>query len=118
MEQKKVEYHARLRHLMDTYVHRVYDCTEHFPKSELFGLTSQFRRSSLSIILNYIEGYARRQKGNMRNFFEISYGSLQESKYLISFSHKRGLLTDNEAKELNALAEEIGRMLWATLVRL
>lgn len=118
MEKGKVDFHGKLRSLMDTYVHKVYDYTEHFPKSELFGLTSQFRRSSLSIILNYIKGYARQRKAVLKNFLEISYGSLEEIKYLIGFSHKRKLLTDPEQKELHNLAEEIARMLWGTLTHL
>ncbi len=43
---------------MDEYVHFIYKITKTFPKEELYGATSQLRRSSLSVILNYIEGYA------------------------------------------------------------
>lgn len=39
---------------MDEYVHLVYKLTKKFPKDELFGVTSQLRRSALSVILNYI----------------------------------------------------------------
>ena len=44
---------------MDEFVHFVYNITRKFPKEELYGITSQLRRASLSVILNYIEGYAR-----------------------------------------------------------
>jgi len=53
------DYHKRLKQLMDQYVHEVYDCSKDFPRDEIFGLTSQLKRSALSVILNYIEGYAR-----------------------------------------------------------
>jgi four helix bundle protein len=52
-------YHQKLRRLMDEYVHAVYAVTRRFPKEEMYGATSQFRRATLSIILNYIEGYSR-----------------------------------------------------------
>ena len=102
---------------MDNYVNRVYDCTKKFPRDELFGVVSQFRRASLSVILNYIEGYARGKNKNkvLRNFLEISYGSLKESKYLIYFSYKRNYLNKKEYEELLKLSERIGAMLWGII---
>jgi len=112
------DFHRRLKLLMDGYVSKVYDCTENFPKSEIFGLTSQLRRAALSVILNYIEGYARRRNKVLLNFLEISYGSLKESKYLVYFSFRRKYLKEKEYKELLSLAEEIGAMLWGTINKL
>lgn len=94
-------FHERLKYLMDQLAHSVYDSTENFPKDEIFGLTSQLRRSSLSVILNYIEGYARKRKLIYKNFLEISYGSLQETKYLTSFSYKRRFLNETQYKKIN-----------------
>lgn len=115
---RKEEFHQKLKKLMDEYVNKVYDCSQNFPKEEMFGLTSQLRRAALSVILNYIEGYARQRKNVLKNFLEISYGSLKESKYLIYFSYKRGYLKKNEYKELLALSEKIGAMLWGTFSKL
>jgi len=103
---------------MDDFVNKVYDVTANFPKEETFGLISQFRRAALSMILNYIEGYARQRKNVLRNFLEISYGSLKESKYLIYFSYKRKYLFDKDYRELMILSEEIGKMLWGILEKL
>lgn len=111
------KFHARLRNLMNRYVHSVYDFTPHFPKHEMFGVTSQFRRAALSVILNYIEGYARFRKNVYKNFLEISYGSLQESKYLSEFSFQRKYLNEKEYKLLAELEREVGAMLWGTLSR-
>lgn len=111
-------YKERLKDLMDKYVHLVYQLTKTFPKDEIYGLTSQFRRSSLSIMLNYIEGYARRKPLVQLNFFEISYGSLQESKYLLFFSLKENLIKDEDYEIGIKLAEEIGAMLWTEIKNL
>ena len=109
------KFHVNLRGKMDEYVHLVYAATKSFPRDELYGVTSQIRRSSLSVILNYIEGYARKRKLVMINFLETSYGSLQESKYLVEFSFREGLLSPEHHDKLMPLAEEIGAMLWKTL---
>lgn len=109
MEQKN--YDEKLKKLMDQLVHYIYDITQAFPKEELYGLTSQMRRSALSIILNYIEGYARLSKPTLTHFLEISYGSLKELKYLLYFSLKRHYLRQKEYEKGILLSDEIGKML-------
>lgn len=100
---------------MDEYVHLVYAITKDFPKSELYGVTSQIRRASLSIILNYIEGFARQRNKVNINFLEISFGSLQESKYLLEFCLKEDYLQLDDYNKALSLANEIGAMLWKTI---
>lgn len=56
----------------------IYFITEKFPKSELFGLTSQMRRASVSISSNIAEGYNRFHSGEKRQFTNIAYGSGSE----------------------------------------
>lgn len=112
-------FHDRLKKKADEYVHLVYALTKAFPKHEIFGVTSQIRRSSLSVVLNYIEGYARRKTNVYRNFLEISYASLKESDYLLDFSLKENYITDIENyKQCKNLSDEIGAMLWATLSKM
>ncbi len=101
---------------MDAYVHLVYKLTKNFPRDEIYGVTSQLRRSALSVILNFIEGYARMRDKVQQNFFEISYGSLQESKYLLEFSYKENYINENDFIETSKLADEIGAMLWTIKV--
>jgi len=100
---------------MDSYVHLVYRVSKNFPKDELYGVTSQIRRSSLSVILNYIEGFARESDKAMLNFLRISYASLKESQYLLDFSLTEKYLNQVDHKELSRLADEIGAMLWKTM---
>ena len=104
-----------LREKMDEYAHLVYRITKEFPRDELYGIISQLRRSSLSVILNYIEGFARQKKAVKNNFWEISYGSLKESKYLLHFSLVEKYLEESDYKKVIVLADEIGAMLWKCL---
>ena len=72
----------------------------------------------MSVMLNYIEGYARRKGPECKvsnNFLEISYGSLKESKYLVYFSYTENYLTQHDYEQLILIADEIGRMLWSTM---
>lgn len=112
------KFHEALKRKMDEFVHLIYRITKDFPKSELYGATAQLRRAALSLILNYIEGYARKRPLVKINFFEISYGSLKESKYLLEFSFKERWIKENDHKTAINLSEEIGAMLWKTLEHL
>lgn len=103
---------------MDEYVHFVYKITKEFPKSELYGVVSQIRRSSLSIILNYIEGYTREKPLVRLNFFEMSYGYLVESDYLLDFSYKENYLQEENYYRGKSLSKEIGAMLWTEISNL
>jgi len=112
------EYQKKLKGLMDDYVNFVYNLTRNFPKEEIYSSVSQWRRSSLSIILNYIEGYARRKPLVQLNFLEMSYGSLKESKYLLYFSSKQNFITKEDYGRGLKLTEEIGKMLWTEINKL
>jgi four helix bundle protein len=115
MEQKK--FHEQLKYKMNEFAHFVYKITKSFPTEELYGVTSQIRRATLSIILNYIEGFARKmnKKKVYLNFLETSYGSLKEVKYLLHFSLVEKYLNEDNYKEAIKMAEEIGAMLWRTI---
>jgi four helix bundle protein len=109
---KEENFFEQLKKKMDEYLHLIYRITRNFPKEELYGVTSQLRRAALSIILNYIEGFARQKNAVKQNFWEISYGSLKETKYLLHFSLVEKYLNQKDYKRAIKLAEEIGAMLW------
>ena len=111
-------FHQELYKKMDIYVHLIYKLSKKFPKEELYGTTSQLRRAALSVILNYIEGYARQHDKVHQNFLEISYGSLKESRYLTEFSYKRSYLSEKNYQELEKLAHRIGAMVWGIISKL
>lgn len=111
-------FHEKLKKKMDEYVHLVYGITQNFPREEMFGVTSQLRRSALSTILNYIEGFARRRGDDCKvykNFLETSFGSLKESKYLIYFAFSIKYMDKSDYDKLISLSEEIGAMLYKTI---
>lgn len=111
-------FHSSLKKKMDEFVHTVYKVTRSFPKEEMYCLTSQLRRAALSVILNYIEGYARINNKVNKNFLEISYGSLKESEYLIEFAYAESLLDKKDSDFLLDQADQIGAMLWSTLKKI
>lgn len=115
---KKNQFHDELKGSMNQFVHLIYDATKQFPKEEQFGLTSQIRRSALSVALNYVEGYARFRKPLLKSFLEISYGSLKETNYLIHFSYRRRYISEEEYKKGLVLADKIGKMLWGVINKL
>ena|SRR3989339_300717 len=112
---KSIEFRNKLRSKMDEYVHFIYKISRQFPKDEIYGSVSQIRRATLSIILNYIEGFARRRPAVQLNFFEISYGSLKESKYLLDFSKAEGWVNIVDYNKGKELVDEIGAMLWTEI---
>lgn len=109
------DFKEKLKSKMDKYAHFIYEVTKTFPKDELYGSTSQFRRSGLSVALNYIEGYARKKSGAHLNFLEISYASLKESEYLFDFCMEEGYLTKEQSDKGKGIANEIGAMLWTEI---
>jgi len=109
------QFHDELKLKMNEYAHLVYKFTSNFPRQELFGITSQLRRAAVSVVVNYIEGYARIRNKVYKNFLEISYGSLKESKYLLHFSLVEGYLTQEQYNQAIKLADEIGAMLWKSI---
>lgn len=111
-------FHRELKKEIDDYVALVYGVTKKFPKDEIYGLTSQFRRASLSVALNYIEGFARQRKTVDKLFLEIAYGSFKESKYLVDFSRSQGYLDEENHSVLAKAADRIGAMLYGILKKI
>lgn len=90
----------------------IYTLTLQFPKSEIYGLTSQLRRAVLSIPANIIEGYARVNKNEFRRFLSIALGSLAEVEYFVTFSFEQKLIKQKDYQSVIDLKEECGRIIW------
>jgi four helix bundle protein len=88
-----------------------YSATKAFPSSEIYGMTSQMRRSSVSIAANIAEGHGRENTGSFIQFLRMAQGSLKELETHLILSEKVGLMVGAEAVRLLGQADEIGKML-------
>ena len=78
----------------------VYQMTRSFPKDELFGLTSQFRRAAVSIEANIAEGYREIGKADKLRFLNIAQGSLKECRDYRILAKDLNYISDEEYEQL------------------
>lgn len=86
-----------------TFAVEIYKVTQHFPKEELFAMTSQLRRAATSISANIAEGFGRSSTNDKLHFYTMAYGSLLEVKNFLYLSEKLGYINQDE---LDALIEK------------
>jgi len=97
--------------LADELAMEIYRATNQFPKSELFGLTSQLRRAGLSVPTNIVEGSHRESSAEYIRFLDIALGSLAEAGYQIDFAHRLGYFDDATFELLSSKHGQCIRML-------
>ena len=100
-----------------SFVLNVYSLSESFPKSELYGLTSQFRRAAVSIAANIAEGYVKKSPADKVRFFNISLGSLEECSYYIILSKDLNYITEEQSVILDKLLGETEKILNTYITR-
>ena len=93
----------------------VYRLTEEFPKAEIFGLTSQMRRASVSVASNIAEGYGRGSAGEYRQFLTISRGSNYEVQTQLVLSSRLAFGRTDLLLEAEQCSFEVGRLLVSTI---
>ena len=93
------------------YSDNVYCLTRTFPSEERFGLTSQLRRSAVSVSSNIAEGSGRPTGKDFSRFLQIGYGSLMESVSQAHIAKRQGMMAEDGFIELYTGAEEVARML-------
>jgi four helix bundle protein len=93
------------------FVTNLYKNTRSFPQEELFGLTSQMRRSAVSIPSNIAEGFGRKSTNEFKRFLQISMGSLFELQTQLEISKNLEFLDETVFNELNQDSREIEIML-------
>jgi four helix bundle protein len=96
-------------------VSAVYRVTAAFPEEERFGLTTQLRRSAVSIPSNIAEGQGRTTTREFHRFLGIARGSVKELETQMLIALDLGYAGDAGARRCLDLAEEVGRMLHALL---
>lgn len=93
----------------------IYKSTSSYPKEELYGLTSQMRRSASSIPSNIAEGCGRNSQPQFASFLNIAFGSASELEYQIILSKDLELINNKTFKEQSKSVTEIKRMLSSLL---
>ncbi len=88
-----------------------YRATETFPKDELHGLTSQIRRSCVSIPANIAEGCGREGRTELNRFLQIALGSTTELEYHLLLASELKFLNQKNYERLNDQVGEIRKML-------
>jgi len=96
----------------------VYKATTSFPKEEIYGLTSQIRRSCASICANIAEGCGRNGEAELARFFQIGMGSASELEYHLLLAYDLGFLKTTNYDQLNNEVIEVKRMLTSFIQKL
>jgi four helix bundle protein len=89
----------------------VYDATRHWPREELYGLTSQARRASVSVAANIAEGYGRDSFGAYISFLKVSQGSLKELETHMLLAQRLQYSTEASVSALLDQSASVGKLL-------
>ena len=93
-----------------SFVLMTYRLTQLFPKTEVYGLSSQFRRAAVSIPANIAEGFKKRGKADKVRFMNIAHASLEECRYYLILTHDLGY---GEIEEATTQIEQVSKLLEA-----
>lgn len=89
----------------------VYQITADFPKSEIFGLTSQLRRAIVSVCLTIAEGFKRNSRADRLHFYNMAETSLEEVKCGLLIAKDLHFCSSDKYDAARVIAEECGRVL-------
>ena len=96
----------------------VYKATQSFPKSEVYGMTSQIQRAAVSVPTNIAEGCGKDSDAELARYFKIAMGSSSELEYLLLLAHDLNYLTDDHYNQLQVNLVEVRKMLNAFIQKL
>jgi four helix bundle protein len=110
--------HTKLRafELADELALLIYATTRHFPKEEIYGLTSQMRRAAVSVPSNIVEGCARESQTEYLRFLEIAFGSLRELHYQYTLSRRLEFVNEPNYQQVEEKMIEAEKVL-GSLIR-
>src|SRR6266853_380693 len=93
-----------------------YKLSKSFPREEIYGLTSQFRRAAISVAANIAEGFKKRGRADKVRFMNVAEGSLEECRYYLILTRDLGY---GDSLELSGQLEEISKLLcsYSTAIR-
>jgi four helix bundle protein len=96
----------------------IYKETQHFPKEELYGLTNQIRRASISIPSNIAEGHIRQHRAELRQFLSVALGSLAELETQIVISRELNFVSTEKSQNLIDQMGSLGKMIRGLIKKL
>jgi four helix bundle protein len=96
----------------------IYKLITKLPEDEKFGLTSQIKRSAVSIPSNIAEGYGRNYRKDYSRFLQISRGSLYECQTQLEITINLSFINVDDTKEINELSLEVEKMLNSLIKKL
>ena len=88
-----------------------YKVTQRFPRTEMFGIVSQIRRSASSVPANIAEGHGREGRAQFLQFLRVAQGSLKELETHLLLSARVGFLQDKESDPILRRCADVGKML-------
>ena len=92
-------------------VQAIYEVTSQFPREEIYGLTSQIRRASISVPSNIAEGQGRKSTREFQHHLSIAYGSLMEVETQVLIAGRLSYLNHAQAHSLIERTSEVGRVI-------
>jgi len=93
------------------FTNKIYSITNKFPKEELYGLTSQIRRATVSIMSNIAEGFDRRSDKELSNFLSMARGSSSEVQNDLYIALDLKYISEEEFKKMYAEAKKIAKQI-------
>jgi four helix bundle protein len=90
------------------FVLEIYRLSRSFPREEIYGLTSQFRRAAVSIPANIAEGFKKKGQHDKARFLNIAHGSLEECRYYLILTCDLGY---GDTQQLMQQLEEVSKLL-------
>jgi len=96
----------------------IYRLTSGFPREEIYGLTSQLRRSAVSVPSNIAEGQGRLSTGEFRQFLSVARGSNFELQTQLEIARTLNMGESKLIDEAEGLSHEVGKMIYAILEKI
>jgi four helix bundle protein len=96
----------------------IYSLTQSFPKQEIYGLSSQMCRASVSIASNIAEGRGRLNPAEFRQFLAMAQGSIYELETQLLIANSLGFARAEAIKEAESIANEVSKMLRSFIQKL
>jgi four helix bundle protein len=120
VSENRVPYGSQRKGFRDLVIYRealqfvasCYEVSRSFPREELYGLTSQFRRAAISITANIAEGWGRNGKKEFARFTDISIGSLCEADCLTDVAGMLKYMNPADQHDMQERARIVGAMLF------